>query len=72
MPAEGEAYHVADYPVAPLSGFVAVASAPLRALLIRRITMRGTISTMWREDRTNYLRAIAPVQKDPDEKEEKN
>lgn len=58
FPGESKVFLVADSPVPPQSGFLAVISAPTRAVRIHKVVARGTVADRWREQRTQSFRIL--------------
>lgn len=58
FPGESKVFLVADSPVPPQSGFVAVISAPTRAVRLHKIVARGTVADRWLEQRTHSYRIL--------------
>lgn len=58
FPGESKVFLVADSPVPPQSGFLAVISAPTRAVRIHKVVARGTVADRWLEQRTQSFRIL--------------
>lgn len=58
FPGESKVFLVADSPVPPQSGFLAVISAPARAVRIHKVVARGTVADRWLEQRTQSFRIL--------------
>lgn len=58
FPGESKVFLVADSLVPPQSGFLAVISAPTRAVRIHKVVASGTVADRWLEQRTQSFRIL--------------
>lgn len=61
---ESKSLLVADNPVPPRAGFVAVASDPQTAATIYKIALRGTVAESWRAERSRRYEVIQEYERD--------
>ncbi|MCW8131267.1 MAG: hypothetical protein KIS92_13040 [Planctomycetota bacterium] len=61
---ESRSLLVADNPVPPRAGFVAVASDPVSAATVYKIAMRGTVAESWRAERTRRYDVLKEYERD--------